>query len=394
VLKAEQGFREALALDDAHVPTLLGYGALLLSCNRFKEAEVYLQSAVDLLPSALTWGCLALLYELLILSLEDGPDAALRRAEYSRESKYSSTQASRAFEQEQQATPASGDSAPTQVFEYVAKHLIELHQEDIANVCLAKCSSSLSVELLYARLFYQTEQFDESVATLEKLLQQNPQSCEVRMLLGDVFNAMGKFYEAEAQYDAALRIDPFCGSGPSYIRLGNMYVGMGKYKDALSAFITGAKVWPCGLTWLGVGIAYYRIEDMVRAEQALNEANIANNLNPKTWGYLALTCLRQKREDDGDQAFNQAIKQGLSDPHLITEIGVEQLRLGRARIAEASFRRALAINEDYNTHMQLARALCTMKRFDEARDVFRFVAASSDSETQRAKAQEQMSLIP
>lgn len=40
-----------------------------------------------------------------------------------------------------------------------------------------------------------------------------------------------------------------------------------------------SQFWPCGLTWLGVGTAYYRAGDYLHAEQALNEANILNNLD-------------------------------------------------------------------------------------------------------------------
>lgn len=387
VLKAEQAFREALAIDYAHLPSLLGYGTLLLSCNRFKEAEVFLQSAVDLCPSTLTWGCVALLYDMLILSLTEGPSSAQKQQEYARESKYAITQATRSGEEKK-------DMTPSDAYEHVALHCITLFQEDLANMCLVKCRPSDSVEQLYAQLYYQTEQYDEAVSILDKLVKSDPQATTARMLYGDVLYAQGNHVEAEQQYSAALRLDQYCGSGPSYVRLGNMYVALGKYRDALAAFIAGAKIWPCGLTWLGVGIAYYRLEDLLRAEQALNESNILNNLNPKTWGFLSLLCLRQKREEEADQAFNQAVKLGLDDSYLITEVGVEQLRVGRARVAETCFRRAIAIVDDVNTHMQLGRALCTMKRFDEARDEFQLVASNSTSDAQRAKAEEQIQLIP
>ena len=386
-LRAEQGYREALALDFAYIPALVGYGALLLSCNRYREAEVFLQSAVDVDPSTLTWGCLSLYYDMQLLATEDDASSSEKRASYIRECKYAVGQACRG---------SNGDSQklPSDVYESVALHLINLFLEDLANVCLAKCNPAPSVELLFAKLFHQTQQPEESIIILNQLIKSQPQSTEARMLFGDVYAACGKSQEAEQQYDAALRIDSKCGSGAAYVRLGNMYVALGKYKDALSAFITGAQVWPCGLTWLGVGISYYRLEDMQRAEQALNESNILNNLNPKTWAYIALVCLRQKRDDEGDQAFNQAVKQGLDDPYLVAEVGFEQYRLGRYKIAEACYRRSLGLRQDCNTYMHLARTLCSMKRFGEAGEAFDYVVEHSTSETQRLKAEEQKALIP
>lgn len=389
-LKAEQGYREALAIDFAHLPSLVGYGTVLLGSNRFKEAEVFLQSAVDLCPSVVTWGCVALLYDLLLLSLPDDPDSNTRRAEYTRESKYAITQASR--------DDGSAQMSVSDAYLKVAQHCVVLHQEDLANVCLAHCQPSSAVELLYGRLYTQSEQYEDAIECLRNLIKvpnlPNAQLNEARMLLGDALYELNQHHEAELVYSAALRDDTGCVTGPSSIRLGNMYVGLGKFRDALSAFLSGAQAWPCGLTWLGVGIAYYRLEDLLRAEQALNESNILNNLNPKTWGYIALLCLRQRREEEADQAFNQSVKLGLDDSALVTEIGVEQLRLGRATVAELCFRRALNMVEDVNTHMQLGRALCAQKRFQEAREEFVFVSKNSSSETQRARAEEQIALIP
>jgi tetratricopeptide (TPR) repeat protein len=395
-LKAEQAYREALALDYAHLPSLIGYGLLLLNSNRYQEAEVFLQSAVDLQPNMLTWGCLALLYDMKALSLPDTPQSETQRLQFVRESKYSITQATRpaASSSSEGSSAAPTDATASDAYLHISRHCVDLYLEDLANLSLVRCTASDVVELLYATIYYQTEQYEDAVATLSKIVESNGSATAPRILYGDVLYAMGQHAEAESMYNAAMRIDPFCGSGPSYVRLGNMCASLGKYRDALAAFISGAKVWPCGLTWLGVGISYYRMEDMMRAEQALNQSNILNNLNPKTWAFIALLCLRQRREDEADQAFNQAIKQGLDDAFLIAEVGVEQLRIGRARVAEMCFRRSITVADDVNTHMQLGRALCVMKRFAEAREEFQLVAATTTSDAQRAKAEEQLSTIP
>lgn len=385
-LKAEQAYREALAVDMSHLPSLIGYGTLLLARNRFKEAEVFLQSAVDIDGNSITWACLALYYDALFLTLSDLPDEEHRRTTCVRESKYAITQAAR--------TGGRADSTTEDVYESLAKHLLGLYQEELVNMCLARAKQSPAVDLLYARVFLQTQQYDEAASILTTLLDASPSNAEARLLLGDVYGATNKSSESEAQYDAALRIDPQCGNGPAYVRLGNMYVALGKHKDALSAFLMGAKVWPCGLSWLGVGIAYYRMDDLIRAEQALNESNILNNLNPKTWAYLALVCLRQRREDEGDQAFNQAVKLSINDAHLIAEVGAEQLRLSRHKIAEACFRRSIALNDDCNTRMYLARTLAGMKRLGEARDEYAHVARMSTNDAQRARAEEQLQTLP
>lgn len=387
VLKAEQAYREALALDFTHLPSLVGYGLLLLARGRFSESAVFLQSAVDTAGTSVTWGCLALYYDALLQQTTgSSADDDNKRTTCKRESKYAGTQAVR--------TNESPQCTLEDVYLLLSTHAMHLHHEELATLCLARATPGPAVAMQYARLFHQTGQNEEAVQSLKEVLEARPQDAPARLLLGDVYAAMGRPTDAEAAYDAALRVDPQCGTGPAYVRLGNMYAALGKFKDALGAFLLGAKVWPCGLTWLGVGIAYFRLDDLARAEQALNESNVLNNLNPKTWAYLALACLRQRREDEGDQSFNQAIKQGLADPFLIAEVGAEQVRLGRHGIAEACFRRALALKDDCNTRMYLARTLAAMRRLPEAKEQFLHVATHSTNETQRLKAEEHVARIP
>ena len=390
VLRAEQAFREALSLDSAHVRSLVAYGLLLVSRNRAREAEVFLQSAVDIDGSALTWGALALFWDVLRATLSDKDANAAIADVYSREGKAALAQA-------MSADPSV--TSPEQVFEQLGRRLVDLHLEDLANVALVKANnSSFSVDLLYAKLFFQADQIDEACDILTSRLSSGTcngvQECRARMLLGDIYATGGNLVEAEAAYDAALRIDPECASSESLVRLGNIYISLGRYKDALATFLVAAKQWPSGLTWLGVGISYYRLEDMGRAEQALNESNILNNLNPKTWAYLALLCMRQRRDEDAEGAYNQSVKLGLADPHLIAEVGTEYYRSGNLPIAEASFRRALTFTEDPNIHMHLARTLVSMKLYGAAREEFRFVAEHGVNEFQRTKASEQLELLP
>lgn len=389
ILRAEQAYREALSIDPSRFTALLGYGLLLLSRSRLSEAEVFLQTAADVEPSVEGWAAVALLYDVLQLSASDSGSEDAPRA-YSRESKKCVAEAIR----------VGGEGfKPEDVYVTLSKHLVSLRLEDLANLALAKADpSSFAVDLLYAQLFMHTEQYDEAIRILAARLSSGTcdgvQDCEARLLLGDIQARAGKVLEAEASFDIALRIDPNAASSSSLLRLGNLYLGLGKYKDALSALLLAAQRWPCGLTWLGAGIAYYRLDDMARAEQALNESNIHNNLNPKTWGYLSLMCVRQRREDDAEMAYNQAVKLGLSDPGLIAELGTAYFRAGRFAISEASFRKALEFNDDPNIHMHLARTLAAMKNNTEARTEYEHLLRHGKNEFQQAKAAEQLELLP
>lgn len=89
-----------------------------------------------------------------------------------------------------------------------------------------------------------------------------------------------------------------------------------------------------------MGVACYRLGDLEQAEDALSEANILNNLDPEVWAYLTMVCLKvgvavggdwghmtimcsilqTRRPVEAEQALKFALKVGLKDEHLLSQI--------------------------------------------------------------------------
>eukprot|EP01006_Ploeotia_vitrea_P029602 TRINITY_DN62111_c0_g1_i1.p1 TRINITY_DN62111_c0_g1~~TRINITY_DN62111_c0_g1_i1.p1 ORF type:complete len:923 (+),score=130.52 TRINITY_DN62111_c0_g1_i1:94-2862(+) len=402
IAKAEHAFREAIALNLNHLPSLITYGLLLLSKKFFTEAEVFLQAAVDVdVESVLSWSCLGLFMEVAAQNEED----EYRQKERLKEAMYSYNQAKRLL---QSATdpPIVCGKPTTSVYIYLADFLLDIHFEHLADHTLAnqlkREGQCVASDLLTGRMHFQQENFEKAEEYLKSVIKTERENVRAYVLLGDVYRELSRPSDAEQSYDRALAIaEKLAGgfddiekidgvNGPVYVFLGNILMTMNRYQDANDAYLLAARIWPCGLTWMGVGIAYYRLEDYEHAEQALNESNILNNLNPTTWAYLCLVCLKTGRLEEADHAFNQALKQNLTNADVISEIGEEQQALGRVLLAEAAFQRSLKHEDKASTHMQLANTLTAMRRFEDARKEYAAVVAKALNDTQRDIAIEKM----
>ncbi|NXF35177.1 CFA70 protein, partial [Nyctibius bracteatus] len=93
-----------------------------------------------------------------------------------------------------------------------------------------------------------------------------------------------------------------------YLRLGSIYLENREYGQAKQTYLLACKNSASCLTWLGVGIACYRMEEMLEAEDALSEANALNNTNAEVWAYLALICLHGGRRLEAEQCYKYTLK--------------------------------------------------------------------------------------
>eukprot|EP01105_Mastigella_eilhardi_P026937 TRINITY_DN79_c0_g2_i1.p1 TRINITY_DN79_c0_g2~~TRINITY_DN79_c0_g2_i1.p1 ORF type:complete len:1197 (+),score=355.13 TRINITY_DN79_c0_g2_i1:447-3593(+) len=325
--RAEECMLEALSIDSQHVPSLL-VSAVLSIESQFKKGEqigkkgeVFLEAAFELEPSnVVALGLLALVHNLSGRD-EEGESALARAATLNQNTKKGVLSQAAHFLLSVRATHLAE--------KVVAQEVLE------KGPCFAT-SHALAVAYMHRGEYSRAE------AYAKEALQYDLKRQKSLLLLGHIFWYLHNTDEAIAFFEKAF--DNFQGSLTDLrglMRLGDLYMACKKYEEAKTAFFCACKVRQSCYTWFRVGVACYRLGNFQEAEDALAEANIQNNHEPEVWGYLALLCLRLRRDAEADQSLRQALKLQLANADLLGELGDAYMDTGNLQVAEMCLHAAL-----------------------------------------------------
>ncbi|XP_038949370.1 cilia- and flagella-associated protein 70 isoform X11 [Rattus norvegicus] len=171
--------------------------------------------------------------------------------------------------------------------------------------------------------FAKTEEYLQQAAQMDYL---NPNVWGVK---GHLYFLSGNHAEAKECYERTVSFVVDASEMHFiFLRLGHIYLEEKEYDNAKRTYMQACKRSPSCLTWLGLGIACYRLEELTEAEDALSEANALNNCNAEVWAYLALVCLKVGRQLEAEQAYKYTVKLKLKDQALLEEIHSVQEMVG------------------------------------------------------------------
>ncbi|KAJ8398771.1 hypothetical protein AAFF_G00419680 [Aldrovandia affinis] len=376
-VKAQECFHQAVSVKQSHLPSVLMCGVLAGIGGRYEEAETFLERGTCLDPtSVVAWTLFGLFYEsqenaiqaemafleankqlraTLASSPPSGGEAGpeRQRDEVLQQDKESVTsdveedteslmngskvsQEGGLCVQDGEAPnpepvvlkpPASSPRLKTTIYMETVQFLLQNNALQMAQRALAQqllCPDggpSSSYHLALARLQLLSGEFGCAEASLKEALNGSLQNPDVWALSGHLHYLMGNFSKAEMCYKRTLDfVTDASDTHPIYLRLGDIYLQEGQFEKAKPTYLRGCKSSPSCLTWLGVGIACYRLGELTEAEDALTEANTLNNAHPEVWGYLSLVCLRTGRQLEAEQCYKYAIKLDLQKETLWQEI--------------------------------------------------------------------------
>lgn len=129
-----------------------------------------------------------------------------------------------------------------------------------------------------------------------------------------------------------------------YIEVGKVLIHRGRYVEALESLLLGCRIYPSSSLFNLVGICCLRLDKMIDAEDALQEANLIDNRNPEVWAYLSVLCLSTggHRMEEAERSCQQALRLGLTNAGVLREMATAYIAVDKLRSAEELIRRAMA----------------------------------------------------
>jgi arylsulfatase A-like enzyme/Tfp pilus assembly protein PilF len=169
----------------------------------------------------------------------------------------------------------------------------------------------------------QEDHLEEAVATMRKVLAEEPQIVDAHLTLGNWLSKLHRTEEAAAEFKATLALKP--DNEIAMVNLANVYRGQGKSDAALQGYKTALTLDP---------------------------------KSPQTWFQLATLYLDLGRVDDAEATFRQAVEKNPKMGAGYNGLGVIAFKRGKMEEAERLVRKGLELEARVRTgRYNLARIL-------------------------------------
>ncbi|MCK4341943.1 MAG: sulfatase-like hydrolase/transferase [Phycisphaerae bacterium] len=184
--------------------------------------------------------------------------------------------------------------------------------------------------------------YAEAVALLEPLVQQSPESDELRGVLGDAYLQLGRYSDAQREFEASLRTASRSASW--WCGLGDALRGQGRTAEAVECYQKAVEVSPtCGQAYNRLGLVYIQQRDFQRAYENCRRYVKLNPRSANALTNLANLLPALGRTEEAVDLLEQALQYDPKYAAAQRAYWVALRNVGRRREAVSALRRALEV---------------------------------------------------
>lgn len=155
---------------------------------------------------------------------------------------------------------------------------------------------------------YMNKHFEDAAKEFQRAIGLSPQGAyasEASNYLANSYLKLEKTEKAIDAYQQSIKIDPF--RDDTHITLGNLFYSLGRYKESEAEYRAALKINPSATSHYSLGQAYLAMEDYGSAEK---QFNIVKRLAPQhgsgDFG-IGLVRSREQRYEDAIRSFKEAV---------------------------------------------------------------------------------------
>lgn len=366
--EAERCLREAISINDHHVPSLVAYAMLMLEKDDLEAAEVFVRASVSLQPSNYLIKCLEALY------LEVRQEKALSMQSYTKAAElyvgymekqtrdYTGDERSEVIQQTLKIFLSSSCfadydptmfSEPTQFLLQAARYILFTGCPTLAQKLIAK-QENLGLKqgrfwliITKGMLFHKQGDIRNAVGHLRSagtMGQDQGEVISAFALLGHVLFQNKQPEEAFKAYNTWLEWEPVRLDRLLLLRQGTMLLLLSQWEAALAVCLLLCQNFPCCTSFLNTARCYLGMDRLEEAERALSQANRLNPGNAEVWGWLVVVMLRSDKYEKAKSCFKWACNLALEDAEIFKTLGNLFLTKGLLDMASQALTRSLEYN--------------------------------------------------
>ncbi|KAA0706143.1 Cilia- and flagella-associated protein 70 [Triplophysa tibetana] len=370
-IKAEECFQRALSIDQKHTSSLLMCGILSEMCGRYQDAEIFFESATCLEPdSVVAWTLFGLFCQsqekpiqaemafleankqlrsvlknkpMATSELQTEPGEKNHQTDKTKKTPAGKTEVTadidgRTVNEDdkpdcKEEAEISHSKVKITIYTVAVRFLLQNYALQMAQRALAQQllspdrGSNSSYHLALAQLQLLRGEHNSAEESLREALTHNLKDPDVWALWGHLNYMREDYSQAKSCYERTLDSLDAVDTHSVHLRLGSIYLQDGEYKKAKGTFQRACRSSPSCLTWLGLGTAHFRMDELKEAEDALTQASALNSRNAEVYGFLTLVYLRDGRKPEAEQSYKYAVKMNLQKEFLLQEIHDLQARV-------------------------------------------------------------------